>query len=221
MKLTPPITGSATNASLPTNAAHPLPHRGRGQGEGTGGRGERAGNFQQLAPAASPVRRVFGLFAARPLTPALSPDGGEGEERRLTPYAPPHPSRLRGAQSLSSLNLCFLLLSLLLFPLPAAEPQNTSAIQSLKPGPGREQIQINCIPCHSTAIIAATHATRARWDELITTMQQKHGLWPLVPTIRTQLLDYLAATQPPTDPALDAGKQTPWAQPLYRPNPLW
>ena len=105
--------------------------------------------------------------------------------------------------------------------LPAAEPQNTSAIQSLKPGKGREQVQINCIPCHSTAIIAATHATRARWDELITTMQQKHGLWPLVPTIRTQLLDYLAATQPPTDPALDAGKQTPWAQPLYRPNPLW
>ena len=103
----------------------------------------------------------------------------------------------------------------------ASGPQNTSAIQALKPGLGREQIQINCIPCHSTAIIAATHATRARWDELITTMQQKHGLWPLVPTIRAQLLDYLAATQPPTDPALDAGKQTPWAQPLYRPNPLW
>ena len=62
---------------------------------------------------------------------------------------------------------------------------------------------------------------RERWDELITTMQQKHGLWPLVPTIRAQLLDYLAATQPPSDPGLDAGKQTPWAQPLYRPNPVW
>ena len=107
------------------------------------------------------------------------------------------------------------------FQLLAAEALNTSAIQSLKPGPGREQVQINCIPCHSTAIITATHATRDRWDELITTMQQKHGLWPLVPTIRAQLLDYLAATQPPSDPGLEAGKQTPWAQPLYRPNPLW
>jgi hypothetical protein len=125
-----------------------------------------------------------------------------------------------GAPSLSSRNFV-VLLSLLLLPLPAAEPQNTNAIQSLKPGTGRAQVQINCIPCHSTAIIAATHATRERWDELITTMQQKHGLWPLVPTIRTQLLDYLAATQPPSDPALNAGKQTPWAQPLYRPNPLW
>ena len=84
-----------------------------------------------------------------------------------------------------------------------------------------EQVQINCIPCHSTAIITATHATRERWDELITTMQQKHGLWPLVPNIRKQLLDYLAATQPPSDPGLEVGKQTPWAQPLYRPNPLW
>jgi hypothetical protein len=105
--------------------------------------------------------------------------------------------------------------------LSAAEPQNISTIQSLKPGKGRELIQINCIPCHSTAIIAATHATRARWDELITTMQQKHGLWPLVPSVRNQILDYLATTQPPSDPALDAAKQTPWAEPLYRPNPLW
>jgi hypothetical protein len=103
----------------------------------------------------------------------------------------------------------------------AAEPRNISAIQSLKPGKGRELIQVNCMPCHSTAIIAATHATRERWDELITTMQQKHGLWPLVPATRNQILDYLAATQPPSDPALDAAKQAPWAEPLYRPNPLW
>jgi mono/diheme cytochrome c family protein len=105
--------------------------------------------------------------------------------------------------------------------LPAAEPQNISAIAALKPGKGRELVQANCIPCHSTAIIAATHATRARWDELITTMQQRHGLWPLLPAIRAQILDYLEATQPPADPALDTGKQTPWAGPLYRPNPLW
>ena len=128
--------------------------------------------------------------------------------------------RRLASSSLSAPNLWILLLFLLL-PLFAAEPQNTSAIAALKPGPGREQVQINCIPCHSSAIITATHATRERWDELITTMQQKHGLWPLVPTIRKQLLDYLSATQPPSDPGLDAGKQTPWAQPLYRPNPLW
>jgi hypothetical protein len=130
-------------------------------------------------------------------------------------------NRRHGPGSLSAPILWVLLFGLLLLPLSAAEPQNTSAIAALKPGPGREQVQINCIPCHSTAIITATHATRERWDELITMMQQKHGLWPIVPTIRKQLLDYLAATQPPSDPGLEAGKQTPWAQPLYRPNPLW
>jgi cytochrome c5 len=103
----------------------------------------------------------------------------------------------------------------------AVEPANISAIQSLKPGKGRELVQVNCMPCHSTAIIAATHATRARWDELITQMQQKNGLWPLVPTVRSQILDYLEATQPPSDPGLEAAKQTPWAKPLYKPNPLW
>ena len=155
----------------------------------------------------------------KPTSTLASSERGLESSRRLIAL-PLCPSRLCGAPSLSSLNPWVLLLCLA-FRLPAAEPQNTSAIQSLKPGKGREQVQINCIPCHSTAIIAATHATRARWDELITTMQQKHGLWPLVPAIRAQLLDYLAATQPPSDPALDAGKQTPWAQPLYRPNPLW
>ena len=160
-------------------------------------RRERAG-VRGNAPSATPLLTAPRRFAVCPL--------------RL--------SRLCGSPSLSVPNLWVLLLFLALH-LPAAEPQNTSAIQSLKPGPGREQVQINCIPCHSTAIIAATHATRERWDELITLMQQKHGLWPLVPTIRAQLLDYLAATQPPSDPGLETGKQTPWAQPLYRPNPLW
>jgi len=54
-----------------------------------------------------------------------------------------------------------------------------------------------------------------------TTMQETHGLWPLAPKIRNAILDYLATTQPPSTPGLDAGKQSPWAAPLYRPNPLW
>jgi hypothetical protein len=122
---------------------------------------------------------------------------------------------------LASTGLLLLAGSFLRAAPPATTPPNVSAIQPLKPGKGRELVMANCMPCHSTAIIAATHATRERWDELITTMQQRHGLWPLLPAIRNQILDYLAATQPPSDPALDAAKQTPWAEPLYRPNPLW
>lgn len=104
---------------------------------------------------------------------------------------------------------------------PAAGPSNINAIQQLKAGKGRELILANCIPCHSTAIIAASHQTRERWDQTITKMQKQNGLWPIAPGIRKQILDYLEATQPPSDPGLEKGKETQWAGPLYRPNPFW
>lgn len=104
---------------------------------------------------------------------------------------------------------------------PPAVQVNTSAIQQLKAAKGRELILANCLPCHSTAVIAASHQTREKWDLTITKMQKQNGMWPILPTIRKQILDYLEATQPPSDPGLDKGKETPWANPLYRPNPLW
>jgi hypothetical protein len=104
---------------------------------------------------------------------------------------------------------------------PPITPANISAIQQLKPVKGRELILANCIPCHSTAVIAASHLTRAKWDQTITKMQQQNGLWPLPPSIRSQILDYLETTQPPSDPGLEKAKETQWAAPLYRPNPIW
>ncbi|MCD6052630.1 MAG: hypothetical protein K0Q55_4048 [Verrucomicrobia bacterium] len=104
---------------------------------------------------------------------------------------------------------------------PPAVPVNTNAIQQLKAVKGRELILANCLPCHSTAVIASTHQTREKWDQTITKMQKQNGMWPIPTSIRTQILDYLEATQPPSDPGLDKGKVTPWATPLYRPNPLW
>lgn len=104
---------------------------------------------------------------------------------------------------------------------PPKVQANISAIQQMKPGKGRELILVNCIPCHSTAVIAASHQTREKWDQTITKMQKQNGMWPILPSIRKQILDYLETTQPPSDPGLDKGKETPWATPLYRPNPLW
>jgi hypothetical protein len=103
----------------------------------------------------------------------------------------------------------------------ADAPRNTSAMEQLKPGKGRELVQANCIPCNSTAIIAANHLGRAKWDEIITKMQQKNGMWPILPAVRSQILDYLETAQRPEDAGLEKGKETPWATPLYRPNPLW
>ena len=106
---------------------------------------------------------------------------------------------------------------------PPASPANLniSAIQQLKPAKGRELVLANCIPCHSTAVIAASHLTREKWEQTITKMQKQNGMWPLLPAIKNQILDYLEATQPPSDPGLEKAKETPWAAPLYRPNPIW
>ncbi|MBI4626371.1 MAG: hypothetical protein HY736_24530 [Verrucomicrobia bacterium] len=104
---------------------------------------------------------------------------------------------------------------------PPAGRENFSAIEQLKEGRGREFVLANCLPCHSTAVIAASHLTRQRWDQTITKMQKQNGLWPLAPEMRTQILDYLEINQPPSDPGLEKAKETPWASPLYRPNPLW
>lgn len=102
-----------------------------------------------------------------------------------------------------------------------APSDNVSAFEQLKPGAGRELVLANCLPCHSTAVIASAHLSRERWDQMITRMQTQNGLWPIAPAMREQILNYLAATQPPSDPGLEKGKETPWATPLYRPNPLW
>lgn len=114
------------------------------------------------------------------------------------------------------------LILIVLFAATAAEAaDNVSAIARLKDAPGKTMVVANCIPCHSTAIIAANHLTREQWDETITTMQKKNGMWPIAPAIRKQILDYLAVAQRPQDRGLSQGKNSPWARPLYRPNPLW
>ncbi len=91
----------------------------------------------------------------------------------------------------------------------------------LKPGPGRELILVNCLPCHSTAIVVANHLTRERWADLITQMQERNGMRQIDDATRSRILEYLAIAQRPEDAGLSAGQQTPWAAPLYRPNPLW
>lgn len=104
---------------------------------------------------------------------------------------------------------------------PSSVPATTSAIGELKSGQGRELVLANCLMCHSAAVIVASHRTRQQWDQTITRMQTQNGLGPLPPAVRSQVLDYLETTQPPSDPGLEKAKESPWAHPLYRSNPLW
>lgn len=107
---------------------------------------------------------------------------------------------------------------------PAPPPALAGAIDpddvvmGLVAAPGRDTVLANCLACHSTALITQNHMTRARWDETLTWMQEKQGLWEIAPPDRAFILDYLELTQGVEGAA---GEDSPWAEPRYRPNPLW
>ena len=90
---------------------------------------------------------------------------------------------------------------------------------ALKPGEGRDVVWAACTQCHTADIILASHMSRKTWDTTITWMQETQGLVELEPDVRELILDYLEATQG-LDEAEEGGS-SPWASPLYRPNPLW
>lgn len=88
----------------------------------------------------------------------------------------------------------------------------------LKPGAGREVVELVCTSCHTAEIIVASHMSRKTWDTTITWMEETQGLTELEPDVRELILDYLEQTQGLEE--VD-GAESPWASPLYRPNPIW
>ena len=103
---------------------------------------------------------------------------------------------------------------------PAGPAGEDELVQGLKPGDGRQLVLTHCVPCHSTSLVVSHRATRDGWDEIITRMQKEEGLWSFSTEDRTALLDYLEVTQGAVDTE-QLARVTPWAEPLYRPNPIW
>lgn len=100
---------------------------------------------------------------------------------------------------------------------------------NLKDGAGVELVRENCLACHDDSYIVSLRLSRQSWGETLEVMLGM-GMPPLDPAVREQVLDYLEAVQ-----GLDradggdadgdsagnaAGFESPWANPLYEPNPL-
>ncbi len=110
-------------------------------------------------------------------------------------------------------------------PPPQAAPAAPAAplidesdvVMGLVQAPGRDKVLATCLACHSTALITQNRMTRERWDHTLTWMQETQGLWPIPPEDRALILDYLSLTQGIDAPRADS----PWAEPLYAPNPIW
>ncbi len=105
-------------------------------------------------------------------------------------------------------------------PTQPAQDADEDLLHGLKPGEGRQLTLTYCVLCHSPSLVVSYRTTREGWDEVITRMEKEEGLWFFSIEDRTSLLDYLETTQGPMD-SEELARVTPWAEPLYRPNPIW
>lgn len=93
---------------------------------------------------------------------------------------------------------------------PPALAQDESP-ESLPDFPGRDETFGYCIGCHSMTVVARQGMDRARWDETLNWMTEKHSMPEPDPEMRKVLLDYLAQAFPPQAPAQGGGWVNPFA----------
>lgn len=80
--------------------------------------------------------------------------------------------------------------------LPAAafdEPED------LPEGEGREDVFYLCSACHSFTLVARQGMGRELWDDTLTLMVERHGMYEPDDEERARILDYLSAAFPPPE----------------------
>ena len=97
----------------------------------------------------------------------------------------------------------------------AAAAQTTAPVEetpeSLPDFKGREEAFGYCIGCHSFKVVGRQGMDRARWDETLTFMTERHNMPAPDAETRKLLLDYLTQAFPATAPAQSGGWVSPFA----------
>lgn len=76
---------------------------------------------------------------------------------------------------------------------------------------GREETFGYCIGCHSFKVVGRQGMNRARWDETLTLMTEKHNMPAPDDETRKLLLDYLVQAYPESSAAQPGGWVNPFA----------
>lgn len=83
--------------------------------------------------------------------------------------------------------------------------------EALPDFPGRDEAFGYCIGCHSFKVVGRQGMDRARWDETLTWMTEKHAMPAPDTEMRKVLLDYLAQAFPTKAPSQSGGWVSPFA----------
>ena len=107
-------------------------------------------------------------------------------------------------------------------PPESPKPLAAQTLLGLPPGKDREWVIAQCMRCHSPRLIGAQKLSRGQWEKTVHAME-KNGLLPLPKPIEERILNYLATYCGPDSRGnqSDTGQSSPWATPLYQPNPFW
>ncbi len=83
--------------------------------------------------------------------------------------------------------------------------------ESLPDFPGREETFGYCIGCHSFRVVGRQGMDRARWDDTLSWMTEKHSMPAPDAEMRKVLLNYLAQAYPIKAPSQAGGWVNPFA----------
>ncbi len=83
--------------------------------------------------------------------------------------------------------------------------------ESVPDFPGRDETFGYCVGCHSMKVVGRQGMNRARWDETLAWMTDKHAMPAPDDEMRKVLLDYLEKAFPPAAPKQGGGWVSPFA----------
>lgn len=75
--------------------------------------------------------------------------------------------------------------------------------------PGREETFYTCTACHNFKLVAQQGMNRRQWEDILTTMNERHGMPRLDDKERQTVLNYLETAYPPRAPE-SRGWQNPF-----------
>lgn len=83
--------------------------------------------------------------------------------------------------------------------------------EDMPEGPGRDEAFYTCVACHSMQVVVRQGMSKPMWDDTLTLMVERHGMWEPEEEERRLILDYLSEHFPAGEAS---GARRGWTNPF-------